>query len=374
MACAQYRFYLGDQNATTQQITTFETMTVHQEMDNSWTATVEIPLCTDSQGNWTGETESYLQPLNRVRVEVSLQGGPYVPLIDGPIVAVNHDLHMEPGQSMATVEVQDDGFLLHRDESVKVYPGMTDDQIAQQIFNDNNDITVSNQVDLVPPSNNLSSVTTVLRGTPMELLQQLARRQHDAWHAFILPGPQAHTSIGCFKQDPAGDSGLPEMILTGNKRNLLNIKFTSNNSVPASFRSGGVSLNDASVNSSTASLGNVNRLGTNPPGGTAANRMLRPGQTRNMNLQDAVQAATDQAAFALTAEGEVLKDTYSAVLQPYQNVYVVGVNGQLSGLWQIRQVTHTITRNSYGQTFSLRRNAQSAGSGSASTTPPVPVF
>jgi hypothetical protein len=115
-------------------------------------------------------------------------------------------------------------------------------------------------------------------------------------------------------------------------------------------------------------------MGTNPTGGTAVNRMLRPGQTRNVNLQDAVQAATDQAAFSLTAEGEVLKDTYSAVLQPYQNVQVLGVNGQLSGLWQIRQVTHTLTRNSYGQTFSLRRNGQSAGSGSSSTTPPVPVF
>jgi hypothetical protein len=375
MACAQYRFYLGDQNASSQQIATFETITVHQEVDNGWTATVEIPLCTDSHGNWTGETESYLQPLNRVRVEVSLQGGPYVPLIDGPIVAVNHDLHMEPGQSMATVEVQDDGFLLHRDETVKLYPGMTDGDIAQRIFNDNSDITVSNQVDPVPSTNNLSSVTTVLRGTPMELLQQLARRQYDTWHAFILPGPQAHSSIGCFKlDDPTVDSGLPQMILTGNKRNLLNIKFTSNNSIPANFRSGGVSLNDGSVNNSTASLSNVDRMGTNPTGGTAVNRMLRPGQTRNVNLQDAVQAATDQAAFSLTAEGEVLKDTYSAVLQPYQNVQVLGVNGQLSGLWQIRQVTHTLTRNSYGQTFSLRRNGQSAGSGSSSTTPPVPVF
>jgi hypothetical protein len=373
MACAQYRIYLGDRNATTQQLSSFETITVQQEMDMRWTATLEIPLCTDVHGNWTDETEKWLQPLNRVRIEVSLQGGPYTPLIDGPIVTVHHDLHMEPGQSMARVEVHDDGFLLHRDESVKLYQGMTDDQIAQKIFGDNKDITTANQVDPVPPGNNLSASTTVLRGTPMELLQRLASRQLKIWHAYILPGPQAHSSIGCFKKDPTGDSGLPAMVLTGKQRNLSNIRFSSDTSIQAVFRGSAISLNDASVDSSTASLSDIDRLGTNPPSGTAINRMLHPGQSRNVNLQNAVLAASQQSAYALHAEGEVLQDTYSAILQPYQNVQVLGVNGQLSGLWLIRQVTHTLTRNSYGQTFSLQRNAQSAGAGSSNTAPPQTV-
>jgi hypothetical protein len=373
MGCAQYRFYLGDQNATTRQITTFETITVHQEMDRYWTGTVEIPLCTDSHGNWTGETESYLQPLNRVRVEVSLQGGPYVPLIDGPIVNVHHDLHMEPGQSMARVEVQDDGFWLHRNESVYLYQGIRDDQIATQIYNSVPDIK-STQTDPVPSANNLSSITTVLRGTAMELLQRLVNRNFKQWHAYVLPGPQPHSSIGCFKKVPTADSGLPQMILTGNQRNLLNIRFTSNNSLPAAFRGAAVSLNSATVTSSTANLSDIDRLGTNPPGGTPVNRMLRPGQSRDMNVANAVLAASEEDAYGLHADGEVLKDTYSAVLQPYQNVQVLGVNGQLSGSWLIRQVTHTLTRNSYGQTFSLARNAQSAGNGSSNTAAPIPVF
>jgi phage protein D len=93
-----------------------------------------------------------------------------------------------------------------------------------------------------------------------------------------------------------------------------------------------------------------------------------------MNVANAVLAASEEDAYGLHADGEVLKDTYSAVLQPYQNVQVLGVNGQLSGSWLIRQVTHTLTRNSYGQTFSLARNAQSAGNGSSNTAAPIPVF
>lgn len=374
MACAQYKLFFNDQVATAQQLTSFETITVHQEMDHACTANLEIPLCTNAQGDWTGESEIWFTPFNRLRIEVSLQGQGYVPLIDGVIISRYHDLYMEPGQSMGHVEVYDDSILLHRDESVKLYTGITDDQIASQIYADYPDVVKSTDIDAVDAPSDLSNNTTVLHGTGMELLTQLSARLNNTYHAFVRPGPQPHTSIGCFKKDSTADSGLDDMILTGKGRTLLNIRFTNNGAQPAAMRGSSISLNSASVDTATANLSNINRLGSNPPGGTPANRMLRPGQSRNVNLQNAVQQASEKAAYALHAEGEVLKDTYASVLQPYQNVPVLGSNGQLSGLWQIEKVTHTLTRNSYGQTFSLRRNAQSAGTGSANVAPPQTVF
>src|ERR1700688_151996 len=374
MSCAQFKLFFNDQVATAKQLDSFETITVQQEMDMGWTASLEVPLCTNTQGDWTGESESWFQPMNRLRIEVNLQGGSYVPLIDGPIVTCNYDMHMEPGQSMGHVEVHDDGFLLARNENVKLYPGITDDQIAQQIYDDNNDYIKSTQIDSVDAPANLSDNTTVLRDTSMELLQQLARRQHMTMHASILPGAQPHSSIGCFQKDPSGDSGLPAMVLLGKNRNLLNIRFSSTAATAAAFRGASISLSDASVDSSTASLSDINRLGTDPPSGTPVNRLLRPGQARNVNLQSALLAASEQSAYALHAEGEVLKDSYPAVLQPYQNVQVTGSNGRLSGLWLIRKVTHTLTRNSYGQTFQLQRNARSAGTGNTSPGIPASIF
>ena len=366
--------FFNDTVATAQQLASFETITVQQEMDSSWTAKLEVPLCTNAKGNWTGEAEAWFQPMNRLRVEVNVQGAGYVPLIDGPIVTANWDMHMEPGQSAGHIDVQDDGFLLHRDESVQLFPGLKVDEIAKRIYGNHNDIVKSVFVDDVPATKDLSNTTTVLHGTPMQLLQQLARRQQEAWHAFILPGDKPHTSIGCFRKDPTGKSGLPDMVLTGDKRNLLKISFSSTCSAPAEFRGAAVSLSDGTADSSTASLSDINRLGTDPPAGTPVKRMLRPGQSRDANLQSAVLSASEQSAFALHAEGEVLKDTYSAVLQPYQKVQVTGANGRLSGLWLIRQVTHTLTRNSYGQTFSMQRNAQSAGTGASNTATLPKVF
>jgi hypothetical protein len=371
MACAQLKLFFNDEVATSQQLDSFETITVQQDMDMNWTAHLEVPLCTNAQGDWTGETESWLQPMSRVRIEVNLQGAGFVPLIDGCIVTVDYDMHMEPGKSVAQVQVQDDGFLLHRDESVKLYPGITDDQIAEQIYGDSPDIA-STDIDSVTAPADLSDNTTVLRGTQMELLQSLARRQE--MHAFVRPGTQPHTSIGCFKKDPTVDSGLPAMVLLGSKRNVLNVRFSSTASVAATYRTSSVSLSDASVNSSTANLSDIDRLGTDPPSGSPVNRLLRPGKSWNVDLSSAVLGASQQAAYALNADGEVLKDTYAGILQPYQNVQVLGSNGRLSGLWLIRQVTHTLTRNSYGQTFSLQRNARSAGTGNSSAIQPPSVF
>jgi hypothetical protein len=267
---------------------------------------------------------------------------------------------------MAHVVVNDDTFLLHRDESVELYTGITDDQIAQAILLRVKEI-VKAETDTVPPSNDLTNTTTVLRGTPMKLLQDLVRRQHETWHVFVRPGAQPGSNVGFFKKDPAGDSGLPTMVLLGKNRNVLNLRLSSTAVTPAVFRGSAISLSSANEDSGTASLSEIDRLGTNPPAGTPVKRMLRPGQSRNVNLQNAVKSASEQVAFALTADGEVLKDTYPVVLQPYQNVQVIGANGKLSGLWLIRQVTHTLTRNSYGQTFSMQRNALSSGTGSSNT-------
>jgi hypothetical protein len=373
MPCAQFKLFLGDQVATAQQSAGFETITVQQEMDSNWTAHLELPLCTNAQGDWTGETDSWVQPMARLRLEVSLQGGSYIPLIDGSIVAADYDMHMEPGQSMLKLEVQDDGFLLHRDESVKLYPGITDDEIAKQIYGDNQDIA-SIDVDPVDAPADLSDNITVMRGTQMELLQALAGRQHNQMHVFVLPGSKPHNSIGCFKKDPTGDSGLPPMVLLGKGRNVMNLRFSSSGADAAEYRTGSVSLSDASVNSATASLSDITRLGTDQPSGTPVKRLMRPGQSWSVDLNTAVLSASEQAAYALQAEGEVLKDTYSGILTPYQNVQVQGTNGRLSGLWLVRQVTHTLTRNSYGQTFSLQRNARSAGTGNSSPGVPQSVF
>lgn len=374
MGCAQYRLYLDGAAATADQLARFEDITIEQEMDKACEGRFEVPLCVDQHGAWDGETEAFLQGMTRIRLEVQLQAGAWTVLIDGPIVDIEGAMFQQPGQSMLTLVVSDDSFFLHRDESVSSFEdGISDDQIASQIYGQVSQIA-SQDIDSAPSPSNPAFKTTVLRGTQMELLKQLAKRQH--MHAYVAPGKAPGKSIGCFKRepDPKKDFGLAPMVLVGSGANIFSFASRSTVGQTATFKSSQVNLNDRSTDSRTSTLGDLALQGTKPGPGPTIQRLLRPGQTDALSLARAVQAASERAAYALSAQGEVMKETYSSVLQPYEYVSVLGANGSLSGTWLIQQVTHTLTRNSYGQSFRVIRNAQSGGVNSPLPQIPAGVF
>ena len=372
MSCVQYRMFLNGTAATSDQLARFEDVTIDQEMDKATEGRFDVPLCTTTTGVWDGETEAFLQGMSRIRLEVQIGSSAWVPLLDGPIINVNGAMFNEPGRSLLTVVVSDDSFYLHRDESVTRYQG-SDDAIATQIYNSVPQITQP-KVDTAPAPSNPAFDSTVLRGTAMECLRQLAQRQH--MHAYVGPGGTPGASIGYFKldPDPSVDFGLSPMVLLGQGMNIFSFHSETTVGQTATFQSTQVNLTDRSTGSRTSSLSDLQLAGPDPPPGPAITRLLRAGQTDALTLARAVAAATERASYALTARGEIMKGVYDSVLQPYQNVQVVGANGSLSGTWLIKRVTHTLTRNSYGQEFEVIRNAVSAGTNAAGPQTPSEVM
>jgi hypothetical protein len=372
MPCAQYRIYFNGTAATADQLSRFEDITIDQRMDQACEARFEVPVCTTGKGMWDGETEAFLQGMSRIRLELQSMGSDWIPLIDGPIVNVEASMYSEPGQSKLTLVVTDDSFFLHRDETVTSFEG-ADDEIARQIFNQVPQIA-DTDVDTTPSPSKPGFTTTVLRGTQMECLRQLARRQR--MHVYVACGDKPGRSIGCFKLDPNStkDYGLAPLVLLGDGRNVFSFESTQTAGQIAIFQTGQVNLGDRSSDTRTSNLSDLDLQGTQLPEGQTIRRLLAPGQSDALTLARAVQGAMERAAYALRASGEVMKDTYGSVLQPYQYVEVLGVNGVLSGTWLIEQVTHTLTRNSYGQTFQVVRNAQSAGANSPAPQIPAGIF
>ncbi len=359
MSFAQYRLYFDGTAATTDQLTRFEDITIEQEMDKACYGRFQVPICVCAKGVWSGETDSFLQGMTRIRLEIQIQSSSWVPLIDGPIVNVEGAQFSEPGQSMLTLVVSDDSFYLHRDETVASFQG-ADSDVASQIYGQVSQIASTDIDDADSPSDP-GFDSTVLRGTQMEFLQQLARRQ--GMHAYVTPGDSAGKSVGHFKldPDPNKDYGLAPMVLLGTDMNIFSFQSALTVGQMATFHSGQVDLKDRSVDTQTSDTSDVSLDGPDLPPGPILKRLLRPGQIDAITLARAVQAASERSAYALSATGEVMKGVYTSVLQPYQYVQVGGANGTLSGTWLLQQVTHTLTRNSYGQSFRVTRNATSAG-------------
>ena len=70
MADIVFKVFFGDKAATRDQLDRLEDITVEQEQDVAWGASVKIPICTDEKGNWADADEKFFASFSRVRVEI----------------------------------------------------------------------------------------------------------------------------------------------------------------------------------------------------------------------------------------------------------------------------------------------------------------
>lgn len=369
MPSIEYRIFFNNNPATREQLDRVEEITVEQEVDMAWEARIQIPISVDDRGNWTGVDEDFMSPFSRARVEVKIGKGPFVPLIDGPIVESDSQMHSEPGQSSITLNVHDDSIFLNREERVRRFENMLDHEIARQIFGEFEQIATTDIEDTPSPGSSLPPVV-VQRGTAMQLLRSLARRQGK--HVYVLPGESPGQSIGCFKAFSVETEGLPPLILFGSERNIENFNARNNARRPSNVRASTISIADKSVITRTSSFSDTELLGEEAAlesDSETATYILPPYQGESVDLDRAVRAEATNSSFAFEVTGNVLNHCYHDVLSPYRVVCVMGANKRSSGNYLIRKVIHTLTRSTYSQSFTLIRNARSGGVGGGLGSP-----
>jgi len=363
-----YRLFFNNILATREQLDLVDEITVEQEIDMAWEAQIKILIATDDRGNWSAEDEEFLTEFTQVRVEIQLRDGEFVPLIDGPIVESNDHRSSEPGQSMKTIVVQDDSVYLNRHNRIFRFEGLLDHEIACKLFKeiDKNPCAIDKRpyVDIedTPAPTATSKLAVMQRGTAMQLLRSLARRQ--GMHAYVLPGEEPGQSIMCFKPFPTQTDGLPPLILLGAQRNLSEFTPTKNAQSPARVTGYSLSITDKTITRRLSDFGRLDLLGEEPTfvdEENTANQILSPQYGDTVDLDQAVAAATLESSYSTQATGSVINDTYPAILSPYRVVSVSGANPSDSGNYLIRKVTHSLTRSYYSQTFALQRNAQCSG-------------
>jgi phage protein D len=369
MPAIEYRIFFNNNPATREQLDRVEEITVEQEVDMAWEARIQIPIIVDEKGNWTGVDEDFMAPFSRARVEVRLGKGPFIPLIDGTIVETDSPMHSEPGQSSKTLNVYDDSVFLNREEEIRRFENFQDHEVARRIFGEFEQIA-STDIEDTPPSGSSLPPIVVQRGTAMQILRSLARRQGK--HVYVLPGESPGQSIGCFKAFPVETDGLPPLILLGSERNIENFNVRNNARRPANVRASIISILDKSVITRESRFSDIELLGEETAfesESDTATHILPPHQGESSDLDQAVRAEAANSSFAFDVTGKVLDLCYEGVLSPYRVVCIRGANNRLSGNYLITKVTHTLTRSTYSQSFTLRRNARSGGAGSGLAGP-----
>ena len=360
-----YRVFFGDRSATREQLEAIEEITVEQEMDLMWEARMKRPVCLDAQGRWQGQDEDFMRSFARVRVEIKVGKAAFVPLIDGPVTGFDSQKSNEPGRSSITLTVRDDSVFLDRNEAVARFDDLSDSDVARQLLGDVEQIAEVDVDETPPPSRNLPPAV-VQRGTAMQLLRRMARRQ--GMHAYVLPGSAQGRSIGLFKRLSTAPSDLPPLVLLGRARNVEQVNASNDDERPATVQASSVNVDDKDVVSSTSRFDDLDRLGsefTFDQEDRTAKRLAAPTEGSAVDLDRRVAGEAERDSFAFQISGRAIPDCYAGVLRPYLVVKVDGLHGKSSGNFLIRRVTHTLTRSTYTQSFTMTRNARSPRVGKA---------
>ena len=134
--------------------------------------------------------------------------------------------------------------------------------------------------------------------------------------------------------------------------------------MPSDFKSNEINDVDKQVISQTNSFRDSILLGLEStiPSNQSSLQLIQPWQTHNQNSTQYISARSVNSSYSIEAKGEIISNSYSAVLMPYNLITILGINPKLSGSYFITKVTHTINHNSYSQSFSVKRNAFSTSS------------
>ncbi len=220
MSGQRFRVWFGDRAASENELRRVEQIEVTQEMEAFWEAHLRMALCLDAKGAWQHWPGDSVAPFSRVRVEIDIGNGRFVPLIDGPLVSIDAGLDSQPGRSTASMVVRDDSAFLDRDEDIDPpFEHRRDSDIAEELFGRFAQIrsTRTKRPDA-------TSETITRRGTVLQFLRELAWANDR--HAYVLPGDEPGASVGCFLPDPEGSADLPPLVLIGSGRNLANASVT----------------------------------------------------------------------------------------------------------------------------------------------------
>lgn len=366
MAGMRFRLWFGDRAASADELARVEQIEVTQEMDAFWEAHVRMALCLDANGTWQHWPGDTATPFSRVRIELDLGSGRFVPLIDGPLAGVDAGLDAQPGCSTATMVVRDDSAFLDRDEEAEAaFENRSDSDVAQTLFERFSQVIGETRV----PATQGAPATTARRGTVLTFLRRLARL--NGRHAYVLPAAQqGGKSIGCFLPDPGasdGASDLPPLVMIGIGRNLADAEITEDPRGPERTRSRVLRVNDQGVTTFETSAQDLGLMRDLPatPADLTPRRLLHPADNQREDPTAAVSGQARRRGYVYHLRSRVVPGCYGAVLTPYNKVRVDAGATPYSGDYLITRVVHRITPSLYTQELEAKTDSTSKVSGAA---------
>ena len=332
---------------------------VEENADLPGAISLQLPVAAkDGELTWVGDAR--IAPYANVAVVATPDGGDQQCIFDGYVLT--HKVRMPSGPSGATVDVwgQDASVLMGLTDTVKEWSGLSDSDVASQIFSTYGFSASSDNSSESTPTHTEDEHTLMQRASDADFLRRLARRT-GRWFRVVCAS-QAGQRTGYF--------ATPSLTATPVVTIDLNDPKTS--SVPSLDFSWDVTRPN-SVAARQASLTDDDQEGVSADTSDSGLKPLDQqdlatfaGRTRTVLLTAAADTAElparaagllREAGWFARCEGTADVNVLKQVLRVGSVVAVEGCGSLLSGSYLVWSVRHTITTQAHAMAFVLVRNA-----------------
>lgn len=331
---------------------------VEENADLPGAISLTLPVAV-AEGELTWVSDAKLRPYANVAVVATAPDAPDECIFDGYVLT--HRVHLPSGAAGATVEVwgQDASVLMGMTERVTVWSGMTEADVAAQVFK-NYDFTSAAANGKAPgPTHSENEHALVQRGSDADFLRRLARRT-GRW--FRVTAAKPGVREGYFAAPDLDAAPVVTIGVTDPATSVVPVlDFAWDASRPTAVESRQVSLSD---NDKAGLSADTSDSGLSPL--DARTLADFAGQVRTVILTAAADPAQlpDRSAGLLCeanwfvrCEGTADVNVLKRVLRVGQVVEVEGCGSLLSGKYLVWSVRHTFTTQAHAMAFALVRNA-----------------
>lgn len=321
---------------------------------------LQLPIAEqDGEMTWLGDQR--IAPYSNIAVVVTPdEGGAKQCIFDGYVLT--HKVRMPAGPAGATVDVwgQDASVLMGLTEHVKEWSGMSDVDVAAQIFNSYNASPAPDNDREDSPTHTEDEHTLMQRGSDIDFLRRLARRTGRWCRVTCSDSPGQY--IGYFATPDLLAAPIATIVLNDNTKSsvpLLEFSWDITRPTAVAARQADLSDGDQDGFAADTSDSGLKALDSRSLADFAGKdkTVILTAAADTAELSQRATGLLREAQWFAKCEGAADLAVLKQVLRVGSVVRVEGCGSQLSGPYLVWSVRHSITTQAHSMAFVLVRNA-----------------
>jgi len=352
-----------------------ELLEVEENADRPDALVMRVPVNRTSGGDLQYVGDGTFEPYTNITLTVTPPSQPTQCIFDG--YALSWKLHLDRTGSCSTLDIwaQDASWLMNLSDTVQEWPGMTDGQVANQIFSSYGFTPAASNTDDDSPTHDPDEHSLFQRATDLQFLRGLARRNGKLCRVactdtpgkrtgyFITPDVSGGPVTTITLSDPdawsvdALEFEWDVMRPAEVDASQLPLDSASDQGVPGNATDGGLAQLSTSA-TPTRDFPTYANVPSIPSGGSGTLLLTPAADVAELPLRTAAALRDAQWFVRCTGETDVLR--LGNTLRVGTVVEIDGAGALQSGNWFVWSVRHKITIDTIKLEFTLVRNAMGA--------------